>query len=169
MIAYFSRGGLNYVEGSIVDLSIGNTGIVAMILAQETGGDLFKIDPSTPYPKDYHACTALAQSEKRENARPAILGVLPVIANYDTVLLGYPNYWGTMPMPVWTFLEALDFTGKTILPLCTHEGSGMGTSETDLKKICPTAKVVKGLSVYGSKANSANRIIREWLRQNEII
>ena len=169
LIAYFSRAGMNYAGGSIVDLPVGNTEIAAKFIARETGGSLFRIEPVTPYPKAYDACTAQAKAEKTQNARPVILGVLPALSDYEAVVLAYPNYWGTMPMPVWTFLETCDFSGRIILPLCTHEGSGMGGSEADLKRLCPSARVVKGLPLYGSHVGSAERSIRDWLRQYELI
>ena len=91
------------------------------------------------------------------------------IDGYDTVILAYPNYWGTMPMAVFTFLEAFDFTGKTILPLCTNEGSGMGVSERDIKKACPGATVKKGLPITGGSAASAGLSVERWLKANRLL
>ncbi len=86
------------------------------------------------------------------------------MADYDIVYLGYPNWWGTMPMAVWTFLEAYDFSGKTIVPFCTHEGSRMGNSEQDIKKLCPEATVLKGLPIKGSDVEKADKNIEAWIR-----
>lgn len=126
LVVYFSRIGNNYVNGSIRNLSIGNTEVAAKMIQELTGGDLFQIEPVTAYDADYNKCIKEAQEDLRTNARPAFKNAPDNIAEYDTIYLGYPNYWGTMPMHVWTFLEAYDFEGKTIKPLCTHEGSGMG-------------------------------------------
>ena len=91
------------------------------------------------------------------------------IDGYDTVILAYPNYWGTMPMAVYTFLEAFDFTGKTILPLCTNEGSGMGSSEREIKKTCPGAAVKNGLPITGSSAGSSESSVKRWLSANGLL
>jgi len=88
---------------------------------------------------------------------------------YDVVFLGYPNWWGTMPMPVFTFLEAYDFTGKTIVPFCTHGGSGMGHSEGDIKKLCPAAKIAKGLAIHGGSVQKAESAISDWLRKAGVL
>lgn len=97
------------------------------------------------------------------------LGTIPSISDYDTIILGYPCWWGTMPQAVFTFLESADFSGKKILPFCTHEGSGMGRSETDIKKLCPTATVAKGLAINGSSCNSAESSVKKWLIANGIL
>lgn len=163
LIAYFSRSGNNYVNGSIVNLPIGNTEIAARRLHDLTGGSLFKIDPIKKYSEDYHTCTEEAQKDLRANIRPELSNYLDSIDGYDTILLCYPNWWGTMPMPVWTFLERYDFSGKTILPLCTNEGSGMGKSEADIKKLCPGADVKHGLAIRGSGVNHADRELESWI------
>lgn len=164
LIAYFSREGNNYVGGSIVNLPVGNTEVAAKMVERLTGGELFKIDPVKKYSGDYTACTEEAQKELRANARPELTAYPESVGQYDTVILGYPDYWGTMPMSVWTFLEKYDFTGKTILPLCTHEGSGMGRSESDIKKLCPGANVGKGLAIRGGSVKGAESEIEHWLK-----
>ncbi len=164
LVAYFSREGGNYVGGSIVNLPVGNTELAAKMAADAAGGDLFKIDPLKKYSADYRACTEEAQKELRANARPSLTVYPESIAGYETVVLGYPNWWGTMPMPVWTFLEKYDFSGKTILPFCTHEGSGMGNSESDIKKLCPGANVQRGLAIRGSSVKNAGKDIAAWLK-----
>jgi len=166
LIAYFSRQDNNYVDGSIVNLAIGNTEVVALKIKEITGGYFFKINPVKKYSADYQICTEEAQREYRANARPQLTEKLAGIDAYDTILLAYPNWWGTMPMPVWTFLEQHDFTGKNILPLCTHEGSGMGKSENDIRKLCPTANILKGLAIKGSNVHHANSIVSEWLQKS---
>lgn len=163
LIVYFSRKGNNYVNGAIRQLSVGNTEVAAKMIQQITGADMFPIKPVVEYSDDYHECTEEAQEDKRSNARPEFKNALDNIDEYDTIYLGYPNYWGTMPMHVFTFLEKYDFTGKTIKPLCTHEGSGMGNSERDIKKLCPGAKVESGLAIHGSDVNNAKAAIERWI------
>lgn len=163
IIAYFSRAGNNYVNGNIVDLPVGNTEIAAQIIEKFTQGSLFKIEPLKKYSEDYATCTKEAQQELRSNARPKLSAFLEDIRSFDTIILGYPNYWGTFPMSVMTFLESLDFTGKRILPFCTHEGSGMGHSEADIKRACPNAKVEKGLAIQGGEVRDAEPLIKKWL------
>ena len=163
LIVYFSRKGNNYVNGSIKNLSVGNTEVVAKMIQELTGGDLFHIEPVTEYDKNYNTCIEEAQKDLKANARPEFKNPLVSIAEYDTIYIGYPNYWGTMPMHVWTFLERYDFTGKTIKPLCTHEGSGMGRSESDIKKLCPGARVEKGLPIHGGSVNSSKKAIETWI------
>lgn len=165
LIAYFSRPSNNYVGGSIVNLPVGNTEIAARKLHDLTGGSLFKIDPIKKYSEDYYACTEEAQKELCANARPELSEYPQSIDEYDTIILAYPNWWGTMPMPSFTFLERYDFSGKTILPLCTNEGSGMGKSEADIKKLCPGADVKPGLAIRGSSVGHADRELKSWIEK----
>jgi flavodoxin len=168
LIAYFSRKGNNYVGGNIVNLPIGNTEVAAATIQKRVGGDLFKIDPVKPYPSDYQKTTEVAQQELNRDARPAISGRVDSMEGDDVIFIGYPNWWNTMPMAVCTFLETYDFAGKTILPFCTHEGSGMGRSESDIKKLCPGAKVLKGLSIKGGDVLKAEKEIVAWLRTSGV-
>ena len=165
LIAYFSRPGNNYADGSIVNLPVGNTEIAAKKLQNLTSSSLFKIAPVNQYSEDYHTCTEQAQKELRADARPELSKHLDSIDGYNTIILGFPNWWGTMPMPVWTFLELYDFSGKTILPLCTNEGSGMGKSEADIRKLCPTADVKHGLAVRGSGVGNSDRELEKWIQK----
>lgn len=165
LVAYFSRAGNNYVNGSIVNLPVGNTAVAAQMIQEITGSDLFCIDTVKSYPEDYSATTEKAQIELRDNDRPELTAKAANMEDYDVIILGYPNWWGTMPMAVFTFLESYDFAGKTILPFCTHEGSGMGHSEIDIKKLCPKAKVEKGLAIRGGSVNRAKSDIQSWLQQ----
>jgi flavodoxin len=169
LIAYFSRRGNNYVGGSIVNLPIGNTEVIAKKLKELTGGELFQIETVKAYPKDYTETTQVAQDEKRANARPELAETVANMASYDVVYLGYPNWWGTMPMAVFNFLESYDFSGKTIIPYCTHEGSGMGSSERDIKKLCPSATVLPGLAIVGGNVGRADKNVENWLRKIDLI
>jgi flavodoxin len=165
LIAYFSRKGNNYLDGRIVSLPVGNTEVAARMIQSLAGGDLFPIEPAKAYPADYTRATEVAQEELSRNARPALAHQLDSVAGYDLILLGYPNWWGTMPMPVWTFLEAHDFSGKTILPFCTHEGSGLGHSEQDIRKLCPGAHIHPGLAIRGGSVGKAEKTLAAWLKQ----
>ena len=164
LVAYFSRAGQNYGHGGVIDLPKGNTEILAEAIADDLGADLFQIETVTPYPADYYATTDVAKRELREHARPAIRGPLPSMDGVDTIVLGYPNWWGTVPMAVKTFLDAIDLSGITIAPLCTNEGSGMGGSVGDLRRSYPAAKVVEGLSVRGTDAESSTHKAVAWAK-----
>ena len=165
LIAYYSRKGYNYVSGSIVNLPVGNTEVAAKMIREITGGDLFHIEAVKAYPEDYTETTKVAQKELDENARPELRGHVEAMASYNVIFLGYPNWWGTMPMPVFTFLEVYDFSGKIIIPFCTHEGSGMGRSERDITMLCPGATVAKGLAIHGSRVKNAKKDIEGWLNK----
>lgn len=169
LIAYFSRKGNNYLNGRIVNLPVGNTEVAAKLIQSLAGGDLFHIDPITAYPTDYNETTDVARRELDLNARPAFAGRVDAMEAYDVVILGYPNWWGTMPMAVWTFLESYDFGGKTILPFCTHEGSGMGHSEDDIRKLCPGAKILKGLAIKGGQVQRVGKDIEAWLTRANLL
>ena len=163
LIAYFSRKGANYVNGSIVNLSVSNTEVAAKMAQEVVGGDLFEIKTVKTYPDDYTETTNVAQVEKNQNARPELAAHVENMDEYNTIIIGYPNWWGTMPMAVFTFLEEYDFTGKTILPYCTNEGSGLGGSERDIKSVSKAANVEKGLAIQGGSVKSAAGKIKSWL------
>jgi len=163
--AYFSRKGNNYVGGSIVDLPIGNTEVIARKIQGLTGSDLFQIQTVQSYPDDYMETTRVAQDELSGNSRPELTEMVTDMSSYEVIYLGYPNWWGTMPMAVFTFLDSYDFSGKTIVPYCTHEGSGLGSSERDIKKLCPTAKVLSGLAIKGGTVGRADDDLVNWLKK----
>lgn len=166
LIVCFSRAYENYVNGVIRNLDIGNTEVAAGIIQKLTGAELFHMEPVQAYSKDYNECIAQAQSDQRRDARPELKCYPESIEKFDTIYLGYPNYWNTMPMAVFTFLEHFDFTGKTIRPFCTHEGSGMGRSEKDIRRLCPGANIEKGLPLRGGCVQKAEPEIEKWLKQN---
>ena len=169
LIAYFSRADENYFGGAMRYVKVGNTEIVVNLMKDMIDADTFKIEMKTPYSPVYMTCIDQAKKDLRDKARPELVSMPESIDAYDTIVLAYPNYWGTMPMAVFTFLEAFDFTGKTILPLCTNEGSGMGGSERDLKKACPGATVKSGLSVTGSSAADSAGAVKRWLSANGLL
>ena len=165
LIAYFSRKGNNYLGGSIVNLPIGNTEVVAHKIQAITGSDLFQIQTVKFYPEDYTETTIVAQDELSADARPELAKTVASMDTYEVMYLGYPNWWGTMPMAVFTFLDSYDLSGKTIIPYCTHEGSGMGSSERDIKKLCPGAKVLSGLAIKGGSVGKADKDVANWLKK----
>lgn len=168
LIAYYSRRGENYVNGSIRSLELGNTEVVAAkIKALLPDADMYQIDTVKRYSDSYMTCIEEAKQELHDQARPEMKAPLESIDAYDTIILGYPNWWGTMPMVCYTFLESYDFAGKTIIPFCTNEGSGMGSSERFIKKLCPSAIVLNGTSIHGAEAQSADaeaRIIADMVK-----
>lgn len=162
LIVYYSRKGENYWNGSIRKLEKGNTHIVAEQIKTAVGGDLFEVDTVKPYSADYYTCIDEAQAELREDARPELKAYPDSLDGYDTIFVGFPNWWGTMPMAMFTFLEHFDWSGKRILPFCTNEGSGMGRSERDLKHLCPGATVERGLSIRGCEAAKSEAAVSAW-------
>lgn len=164
LIAYFSRKGQNYFSGGIRNLTRGNTEIAAEYIKNAVGGVLLEIETVESYSEDYEECTKQAKREKNGNARPKLKHLPESVAEFDTVFLCYPNWWGTMPMPVFSFLESFDFKGKKIVPLCTHEGSMMGYSEQDIFRTCKAATVMKGLPVQGSLVSKRQAEIDAWAR-----
>lgn len=166
LIVFYSRADDNYVNGLIKTLEVGNTEVVAGIIKELTGADWFKLEQLKPYARDYNECIAQAQADQRQNARPDLKSFPETLDEYDVIYLGYPNYWSTMPMAVFTFLEHFDFSGKTIKPFCTHEGSGLGSSLSDIKKLCPAAKVEKGLAIHGGSVKRSRKDIEKWVRED---
>lgn len=163
LVSFFSRTGENYAVGNI---SKGNTHIIAEMIAKETGGKLFQIETVKSYPDEYKACVDIAKAEKESNARPEVKGDVKV-EDYDIIFLGYPNWWGDMPMAVYTFIEKHNWNGKTVIPFCTHEGSGLSGTERKLKDACKGAIVSKGLAVRGATAQNsrvqAYETVANWL------
>ena len=169
LIAFFSRADENYFGGAMRYVKVGNTEIVVNLMKEIIDAKSFKIEMKNPYSPVYMTCIDEAKKDLRENARPELVSYPDSIDEYDTIILAYPNYWGTMPMAVFTFLERYDFSGKTILPLCTNEGSGMGSSEKDIKKYAKGANLKKGLSITGSAAASSKKSVQKWLAANGLV
>lgn len=180
LIAYFSRVGnmdfdedIDAVSSASVNVDgnnvSGNAQLLAEITQEVTGGDLFFIETVEKYPAEYRGTTDQAKTEQNDDARPELSSHVENMDAYNTVILIYPNWWGTLPQPVFTFLEEYDFSGKTILPLCTHEGSQLGRSESDIASICPDAQLLDGLSVRGSDVGSAQTEVEEWISNSGIL
>ena len=163
MIVFYSRADENYVSGQLRQLPVGNTEVAAGLIAGLTGAERFKLEQRQPYDKGYNKCIAQAQDDQRRDARPALKAYPQGFEDCEVVYLGYPNYWSTMPMAVFTFLEHFDFTGKEIRPFCTHEGSGLGSSVSDIKRLCPGATVCKGLAITGGSVARSQKEIEKWL------
>ena len=166
LVVYFSRADENYSVGNI---SEGNTAILAKMIAQKTGADIFEIVPEKPYPKAYKACTEVAKDEQAKKARPAYMGDIDT-AGYDTIYIGYPIWWGDLPMVVYTFLEKHDLNGKTIVPVCTHEGSGISGTDASIKRLYKNVTMKKTLVMRGNVAQNkraeAQKAVDDWLKKN---
>lgn len=165
LTVYYSKKGENYFGGKIKSISKGNTEIVAEMVQKAVGGDIFEVDREIPYPDNYNECVKEAKKEITNNERPKLKSYLDNLDKYDTIFVGYPSWCGTMPMVLFTFLEHYDLKGKKIIPFCTNEGSGMGNSEVDLKKICTGADVLDGLSINGSKAAESEEKVSAWAKE----
>ncbi|MDE6313115.1 MAG: NAD(P)H-dependent oxidoreductase [Lachnospiraceae bacterium] len=163
LILYFSRADENYFGGSLKYIDKGNTEVVAEKAAAMTGADLFKVEPVKPYSTDYNTCIEQAKKDMQSGVRPEVVAMPENMSQYDLVTVMYPNYWGTMPMHMFTVLEQINFEGKTVRPVCTHEGSGMGRSEADLKKCCQGAVIKKGLAIQGSSVGRCDAALKKWL------
>ena len=164
MIAFYSRAGDNYFGGAYRRIAVGNTEKAAGMLADLTGGELFKIEQEQPYSEDYQTCIAEAKADLQKRGRPEVLNLPDDLGAYDEIYLGYPNYWGTMPMAVYTFLESYDFSGKTIVPFCTHAGSGLAGTVESIKGICAGASVSDGLAITGETAQNDPEAARDAVR-----
>ena len=174
LIAWFSRANnidfdpnvdattsasINLIGGN----AVGNAKLLADMVQAAVGGDEFAIETAEKYPSAYRATTNQARTEQSAQARPELSTHVSNWEDYDTVILIYPCWWSGLPMPVYTFLEEYDFTGKTVLPLCTHEGSGMGSTQRELEDACPGATVLTGLAVRGGSVSGAAANVENWL------
>ncbi|MDB2151468.1 flavodoxin [Clostridium butyricum] len=143
----------------------GNTAKVASKIQNETGADSFEIVPKQPYTEDYNILLDIAKKENDNKARPEIAGKIENIDDYDVIFLGFPNWWGDMPMIVYSFLDNYDLSGKIIAPFCTSGGSGFSNTLSEIKTLEPNANVVEGLQVEGSRADDSRESISGWLQK----
>ena len=164
LILYYSRRGQNYFGGAIRDIPKGNTEYCVEAIRDAVGADVFQIETVKEYSPDYMECTRQAQEESRSGQRPALKRYLDGVAAYDNVFVCGPCWWGTFPCALLGQLEKLDWTGKRVFPLMTHEGSGLGSSERDLKSICKGALVGRGLAVSGSAASASRDSVAAWAK-----
>ncbi|MDE6732007.1 MAG: NAD(P)H-dependent oxidoreductase [Oscillospiraceae bacterium] len=164
LVAYFSLADEQYEVGVIEK---GNTEIIAEIIAEKTGADLFKITATTEYPTTYNGLLDI--SRKEENAPPQLAETVTKLVDYDTVFIGYPIWWGNLPTIVKVFLESHDFSGKTVIPFCTHAGSGLSGTQKSVQSLCSGAEVKNGLAVRGSTAQNdsaaSEKAVADWLAE----
>ena len=170
LVAVFSLPGEQYEVGVIEE---GNTAIIADMIAEQTGADLFRIENVIPYPETYDGLLEISRQEEAADTRPEIAGTVENMEDYDVVFLGYPCWWGDMPMIVYGFLESYDFSGKTIVPFCTHSGSGLSNTPQHIADTCPDATVADGLAIRGKTAqeqrDNTNETVTDWLREGGFI
>lgn len=147
----------------------GNTRIIAEEIQKNVGGDIFRIETVDTYPPVYNDVTKQAKQELESGYRPPLKSKVQNLSQYDIIYLGSPNWWNTIAPAVMTFLESNDLSGKTILPFITHEGSRLGASVNDIKKLSPNSTVLKGLPIRGGNVENAGSDIRKWLQDNDMI
>ena len=163
LIVFYSRADENYFSGARRYIQVGNTEKVANMIAQITGAEVFKMEQQIPYAADYDTCIAQAKKDLQAKARPALVSMPDSLNGYDEIYLGYPNYWGDMPMAVYTFLENYDWSGKMIHPFCTHEGSGLSQTKRKIQNTCKGATVTRGLAIHGSSVDHAKASVEKWV------
>jgi flavodoxin len=151
LVAYFSHSG--------------NTREIAAQIHKSVGGDIFEIQAVKPYPSDYDAVVEQAKQELNSGYTPVLKTKTEDITSYDVVFVGFPIWWSTFPAPVRTFLSEYDFSGKTIVPFCTHAGSGLGRSVTDISKLCTRSALLDGIGIWGRDVKTAQEKVSEWLRK----
>ena len=165
LLAYFSRPGENYYYGDRINLEVGNTQVVAEMIAAAASVDVYRIEAADPYPDDYEETVARNVREEDSDARPAIANPLPDLARYDTVLLGSPVWNVQTPMIMRTFVEGVDLAGKTIHPFVTYAVSGIGRVENDYARLCPDSTLGESLAIQGEEAAAAGADVSAWLRR----
>ncbi|WP_321387614.1 flavodoxin [uncultured Enterococcus sp.] len=162
-VIYYSKSGENYVNGQLKRLEKGNTAVVAEKIAAYLDAELIQLIPKKEYPESYQQTVEMAEREKQQQVLPEYQEIAQNIAQYEELFIGYPNWWGTFPQVVKTFLKEQDLTGTTIYPFCTHEGSALGSSVADMTMFCSKAKIETGLAIRGSKAADSDKAIANWL------
>lgn len=165
LTVYFSLKGQTIGPGmKIANLEKGNTAVAAEYIHDAVGGGIFEIETVKTYLKDHMKMIQEAKEELESGTRVELKSFPEDFQKYDTIFLGYPNWWNTLPMPVVTFLEHFDWTGKRIIPFCTNEGSGLGESVNAIRRICVGADVDAGASFQGSKVRNSGKKITEWAK-----
>ncbi|MFB7845003.1 flavodoxin [Microbacterium sp. NPDC056052] len=164
LLVYFSRAGENYSYGDRVDLEVGNTKVAARLIRDLIDVDEYEIIAADPYPDDYEAAVRRNVQEEGDDARPAIVGLLPDLATYDTILLGSPVWNVQAPMIMRTFIESVDLASKTIHPFVTYAVSRLGRVRDDYAEMLPDATVTDGLAIHGETVRDAGPEIQRWLQ-----
>ena len=166
LVAYFSRAGENWQVGVVEK---GNTEIMAELLAEALGADLFKIETVMEYPESYDEMLEVATAQRESDERPELKTTIENLEEYDTIFLGYPIWWGGLPMPIYSFLESYDFSGKTIYPFNTHGGSGVAGTDQEIREIIPDVSVEDGFAILGETAQNdqekTKELIDEYIEQ----
>lgn len=165
LIIFYSRRGQNYVNGSIKNLSKGNAELITEFISEAVGADVFEVDTVKPYDADYMVCIEEAKAELRAKARPELKDYLDCVESYDNIFIVGPNWWGIYPMAMYTQLEKLDFTGKNVHYVVTHEGSGLGGVPKTMKDACKGAKIGDSLAVHGGSAPSSKAQVEKWAKK----
>lgn len=166
LIVFFSRAGENILNSVVQKLEVGNTEVAANFITEFVEADKFKVEMVNPYPETYGECTAKAKMDQGSNARPEIKNDMD-ISDYDVIYIGFPIYWDTMPMAMFTFLENHNWEGKIIKPFVTHEGSGFANSIDDLGKVCKGATIKEGLAIHGADVRGYKFSIRRWVNKED--
>ena len=168
LVVYFSMP--DNVDDSTVVIdgeTLGNTQYMAYVIQETVGADIFRIEPETPYPTDHDELVDLASEEQSNNARPAIKDTIENFDTYENIFVGYPNWWGDMPMAVYTFMDSYDFSGKVVIPFNTHEGSGESGTYSAIGSYLPNAQVLDGMAIQGQTAQEfsfdTQQSVRDWL------
>ncbi|MDV3427064.1 MAG: NAD(P)H-dependent oxidoreductase [Bacillota bacterium] len=147
----------------------GHTRQVANWIHEQVGGDVFEIQTAAPYSSDYDTVVDQAKREQQENARPKLKAHIQNMEDYDVVFLGYPNWWNTIPMPMFTFMEEYNFSGKTIIPFCTNGGGGFGHGVEDMKSTLSDAKFLNGIEIRDSQVKDARDEVTQWVKSLNVI
>ena len=165
LVAYFSYVGETELNRQVVEIEKGHTEIVAEKIAAITGADLYKIEPVTPYPRNYNDVVAVVRKENEENPKVEIRNLLPSVSEYDTVYIGFPIWYRTYPRIVASFLSSYDFTGKTVRPFCTNDEGSFGIALLELKSQLKGAEVKPGIAIHGADVNEADDKLKAWIGQ----
>lgn len=166
LVIYYSRRGENYVNGSITRIDKGNTEYIAEFIKNIANADLFQVETIKKYSDSYMTCIEEAKIEANNNERPELKKYLEDISDYKNIVVAGPCWWGTYPCAIFTQLEKLDFTGKKVFPIMTHEGSGLANSSSDLKKYCKGAEVGVGLAIHGAEAKNSKNEVEKFVKEN---
>lgn len=165
LVAFYSRADENYADGGTEVLEVGHTKVMAGYIAEELGADTYEIVPQEAYPFSYDECCDQASAELSDDARPAIAGDMPDVSGYDTVFIGCPIWWGSEPMVVRTLLDAVDLSGKTVVPFTTHGGSGLGNVPANLQQRIPGATFLEARAVTGTAVDGARDEVVQWVQE----
>ena len=168
LVVYFSMPD-NVDDTVVIDgETLGNTQYMAYVIQETVGADIFRIEPETPYPTDHDELVDLASEEQSNNARPAIKDTIENFDTYENIFVGYPNWWGDMPMILYSFFDEYDFSGKTIIPFNTHGGSGFSGTISTIKELEPNAEVLDGKSISRNDIQDAEQEIVDWVNSLDL-